>query len=195
MSTLSTPSSGSIPLTISSTSTLSITLEPAHGWVLITTAAIALQCILVGFFVAGKTRLKVFNQEMLETNFGDDHFQSTKQSIKRGGYPDMGNGRYSAKLSYGDWLDFNKAQRVHYNFVEQVASILIFVILGGILHPIEASVIGFTFIISRICYGYYTTPEGSAHPARVVGALLGDICLLAGFGLVVYSGISVINNA
>jgi len=34
------------------------------------------------------------------------------------GYPDTGNGRYSAKLSYGDWFSFNNWQRVQYNFLE-----------------------------------------------------------------------------
>jgi hypothetical protein len=29
------------------------------------------------------------------------------------GYPDMGNGIYSHKLSVKDWIDFNSAQRAH----------------------------------------------------------------------------------
>ena len=175
--------------------TVLVTLSPDHGWVFLATAAIAIQCLFVGFLVAGRSRMRVFNQEFLESNFNDEHFKATKQTIARGGYPDMGNGRYSAKLSYLDWLDFNKSQRVHYNFVEQIASILTFVILGGILYPIEASIIGLIYVISRICYGYYTSPEGAAHPVRSIGAVLGDLSLLAGFGLVIYSGIYVITNA
>jgi hypothetical protein len=33
-------------------------------------------------------------------------------------YPDMGNGRYSEKLSYKEWFEFNNAIRVHYNYIE-----------------------------------------------------------------------------
>ncbi|KAI9145373.1 hypothetical protein BKA69DRAFT_1051055 [Paraphysoderma sedebokerense] len=29
-------------------------------------------------------------------------------------YPDMGNGRYAAKLTDDQWKEFNNAQRVHY---------------------------------------------------------------------------------
>lgn len=44
----------------------------------------------------------------------------------------MGNGRYSQKLSYFDWLYFNKAQRIHYNYVEVIASIIGFILIGGL---------------------------------------------------------------
>jgi len=30
----------------------------------------------------------------------------------------MGSGRYSEKLEYKEWFEFNNAQRVHVNFVE-----------------------------------------------------------------------------
>ena len=32
-------------------------------------------------------------------------------------YPDMGSGRYSAKLTMDQWTDFNNAQRAHQNYV------------------------------------------------------------------------------
>ena len=34
------------------------------------------------------------------------------------GYPDTGSGVHSDKLRYQDWFEFNKANRVHMNFVE-----------------------------------------------------------------------------
>ena len=53
----------------------------------------------------------------MKKNFGTVHQQEINEQIKKGGYPDMGNGRYSEKLSYSDWIKFNNAQRAHLNFV------------------------------------------------------------------------------
>ena len=36
------------------------------------------------------------------------------------GYPDDGNGQYSAHISYGDWLQLNVMKRVKANNVEQI---------------------------------------------------------------------------
>jgi hypothetical protein len=54
----------------------------------------------------GKVR-KMFSKEWLTA-------QGFPNAVK-GGYPDMGNGRYAAKLSDDDWLKFNNYQRAHYN--------------------------------------------------------------------------------
>ena len=56
----------------------------------------------------------------------------TKYKIE---YPDMGSGRYSAKLTDEQWKDFNNAQRAHYNYVEGVASAITLQLLGGIFYP------------------------------------------------------------
>jgi hypothetical protein len=53
----------------------------------------------------------------MRDNFGEEHKLVTGLDIEKGGYPDMGNGRYSAKLPYQEWYRFNNAQRVHNNFV------------------------------------------------------------------------------
>jgi hypothetical protein len=49
----------------------------------------------------------MFSKEWLTT-------QGFKDAVK-GGYPDMGSGRYSAKLSDEEWIKFNNYQRAHYN--------------------------------------------------------------------------------
>jgi len=51
-------------------------------------------------------------------NFGEIHKKATGKEVEEGGYPDMGSGVYSMKLSYKDWYDFNNGQRVHLNYVE-----------------------------------------------------------------------------
>ena len=41
-------------------------------------------------------------------------------------------GRYSNTLSYKDWYQFNNAQRVHYNLVENIASIITLHLCAGV---------------------------------------------------------------
>jgi len=40
------------------------------------------------------------------------------EQVNKEGYPDMGSGRYSDKLSWKDWYYFNLAQRCHMNYLE-----------------------------------------------------------------------------
>lgn len=47
------------------------------------------------------------------------------------GFPDTGNGRFSKMLPYKDWLKFNNAQRVHYNFLENLPIILALIVIAS----------------------------------------------------------------
>jgi glutathione S-transferase len=99
----------------------------------------------------------------------------------------MGSGRYSSKLSYKEWYEFNSAQRAHYNFIEWIASTLILILVAGIYFPIPAAALGLTIFIGRIIYsvGYvYNGPKG-----RSVGALINDFAILGAFVLSVISSI------
>ena len=51
----------------------------------------------------------------MEKYFQAEHKKATGYDITANGYPDMGNGLYSQKLSYKDWYDFNVLQRIHMN--------------------------------------------------------------------------------
>ena len=51
------------------------------------------------------------------------------------GHPDAGDGRYSDKLPYKQWVEFNNAVRVHMNFVEMLPVIVVTFIFGGIFLP------------------------------------------------------------
>jgi len=165
-----------------------------YGYVVLVSGLIAFQCIVTGFVVVGKARSQAFTKEFLDQNFGDEHFAATQEPMPRGGYPDMGNGRYAAKLPYNDWLNFNKAQRVHYNLVEQVASMLLFVVFGGLQYPYPATGFGALFFVARILYTNYMAPSGASNKLRSMGALLGDIAILGGFGLTMASGINILQN-
>jgi len=48
------------------------------------------------------------NHEYLQKEFGEEHKEATGQDIGKGGYPDMGSGRYVMKSGYKNWMEFNK---------------------------------------------------------------------------------------
>ena len=173
---------------------LILTLTPEHGYLLIALGLIAFECLVVGFVVAGAARGKVFNKQFMETNFGDLHFQHFKEPINTQGYPDMGTGRYAEKLSYNDWVHFNNAQRAHYNFVEQIGSILALLAIGGIVYPVPAAIFGFIFFVARFFYCWYASAQGAKHPLRRVGALLGDVALLGAFVLTIMTAVKVLGS-
>ena len=66
--------------------------------------------LLSGFLIGGGGRKKIFNAEVM-SHFEDVHEaalgKGTKPPVGEG-YPDTGNGRYSSKLPYSDWFEFNK---------------------------------------------------------------------------------------
>lgn len=110
------------------------------------------------------------------------------EDAPKGGYPDMGCGRYAAKLSDEDWLLFNNAQRAHYNFVEGVATYILLILVSGLYYPLYATYLGIAIFIGRLLFsiGYVSKgPNG-----RLIGALLVDFGLL---GLVVLSVMSGLN--
>ena len=88
-----------------------------YGWVLLSAAVMSLSCLLVGFIFGGGARAKVFTQEYLKKNFGEEHRKVTGEEINKGGYPDTGSGLYSSKLSFEQWYYLNCGQRSHYNFI------------------------------------------------------------------------------
>jgi len=91
----------------------------------------------------------------------------------------MGSGRYSERLSYKDWYIFNNSQRVHYNFVEQVASIIALIFITALALPQLAGYLGWAYFIGRLAYavGYAVNgPKG-----RLVGAIFFDLAMLTLF--------------
>ena len=129
-----------------------ITLDTNIAFALSSIAGIAIQCILVGFFAIGGKRSKMFSQEFLDEHYGEEHFRHFGEKIPKGGYPDMGCGRYAERLSYKDWYLFNNAQRVHYNFVEQVAPIIALIFITALALATLAGHLGWAYFIGRIAF-------------------------------------------
>lgn len=174
-------------------SSLTWSLPTAYGYVLIIGVVIALEILMIGFIFPGRARGELFTKEFMEEHFGADHKAATGNEIEKGGYPDMGSGRYSAKLSYKQWYDYNNAQRAHYNFVEMAPSTFVMLFIAGIYFPIPAAAIGLALAIFRAIYsaGYaYSGPKG-----RLIGALGNDLCLLGLLGLSLASGIMFANGS
>lgn len=92
----------------------------------------------------------------------------------------MGNGRFSADLSYDQWFLFNNAQRAHYNFLEQLTPTLVWILITIFYQPLAGAILGFVVVFGRIIYavGYFKTPN-----LRGVGAILVDLGILGLFVL------------
>jgi glutathione S-transferase len=123
----------------------------------------------------------------MEQHFATEHKQATGKDIEKGGYPDMGSGRYSAKLNYEQWFRFNNAQRAHMNFIEFAPSTFVLLFIAGIYFPVASAAIGLAIIIARIAYSIGYTNGGPA--GRVIGAIVNDFALLGLLGLSFASGI------
>ena len=95
----------------------------------------------------------------MQENFGKMHSEDEVMK-QRGaklrdlieGYPDMGNGRYAAKLSYKDWYIFNKAQRGHKNFLENLTITCVFLLFNGLANPKVSIVLGSFLFVTRPLY-------------------------------------------
>jgi len=157
-----------------------LSIDPNFGWVAIVMALTAFQVIWEGLQV-GSVRRKLFNKD-----FFAKHFPEFKSSFPAGGYPDMGNGRFSAKLSLDERTSFNNYQRAHYNYVEGAASILAFELLSGLFFPRFTTVLGLLYIVGRLLYGIGYRKSGPR--GRLVGVLIVDVTLLLLFIASLYGG-------
>ena len=91
-----------------------------YPYILLVGCLAAFECLWIGF-MAARHRRDFFSEEMLNKNFQETHEkQIGKGSLRPGGYPDTGNGRYSEKLEYKQWVQFNLDQRAHKNFLEML---------------------------------------------------------------------------
>ena len=107
------------------------------------------------------------------TKFKKEHeqgYDSDSDVTKlKGGWPDSGEGRYSQKLTYKAWYEFNCSERAHQNFVEQLPIILIFLILGSFFLPRFALYTGYLVAVSRPLYALAYIVKGP--DLRFVNAL------------------------
>jgi hypothetical protein len=100
----------------------------------------------------------------------------------------MGNGRFAATLTYKEWLDFNNAQRAHYNLVENIAGVVGLHVLSGLFFPLYTSVSSVVWIGARSVWASNYAKDGPN--ARYNGiAGLHALCLLGWLGSSVFGGL------
>ena len=86
-----------------------ITLPKEFPMVLLACTFLCLECWVIGFVVCVPARFKTFNKEFMDTF--EDTYKGERPAV--GGWPDAGDGRYSNKLDYKSWVEFNNRMRVH----------------------------------------------------------------------------------
>lgn len=165
-----------------------ITLPPNYPYVMLTALWISFQCYFVGMSVPYAQRKKVFNREFMK-QFDEQHIQSISKSggAPAHGYPDMGTGIYSEKLSYKDWFNFNLAQRAHFNFLEQILIVLFLILVAGFKYPDYTVIAGLVYSFGRFLMvrGYTKKIEG-----RKLGVAILNVALAGLFTLSISSALS-----
>lgn len=152
-----------------------VTLPKEFPLVLLAGTILCIECFVISLVVVVPARMRTFTKEFMN-QFNEEHkkfFPDSEPSV--GGWPDAGDGRYSDKLPYKQWVEFNNAQRVHQNFVEQLPMVLTFLVLGGLVLPKAAMYIGFINAAARIVYTIMYANYGSNY--RVIGAVSGSLPL------------------
>ncbi|ELR11231.1 MAPEG family protein [Acanthamoeba castellanii str. Neff] len=157
----------------------SLTLDPDFGWVLVAAVLMAFQLWTEGIPV-GRMRGKLFTRAFFKQHFPN----LDPNKVPENGYPDMGSGLYASKLPHDDWVRFNNAQRVHYNYLEGIALVLVVELVAGLFFARYAALLGFVYIVGRLIYGLGYRSSGSR--GRVLGVLLVDLTLLALLSLALY---------
>ncbi|KAI3655857.1 hypothetical protein MP638_000917 [Amoeboaphelidium occidentale] len=147
-------------------SVASLSVSPAFGWNILVACGISLHVLVVGFGIGSLRK---------------------KYGVK---YPDMGTGRFSAKLSDEQWTEFNNYQRAHYNYVEGVTSVVTLQLLGGLFYPKTQAILGALYILGRIAYTYGYRTKGPN--GRYAGTLILDLALLGQLGVAVYGGLQLL---
>jgi len=171
-----------------------ITVPAKYGWVLLASVSIGFQCFVVGFGMVLNRRKKYFNKEFMEKNFKEEHKKEVGDyPLPSGGYPDQGNGRYSQKLTYKEWFDFNNAQRVHQNFVENVGIIIPATLIAGLRFPQTAAIAGGVHFLGRFLYALGYTAE-SGGDKREAGAVMSHSTTILNLVLAVITSVKLIKG-
>ena len=99
-------------------------------------------------FMGGKHR-GFFTKELMQKHFGTEHEKISGKSVPKGGYPDCGNGLHSQKLTYGQWFQFNLAQRNAKNYLENVTGFCFCLVVLAIVWPRVAFILGMSQLVCR----------------------------------------------
>ncbi|KAI8872162.1 hypothetical protein GQ42DRAFT_114320, partial [Ramicandelaber brevisporus] len=140
-----------------------LTLQPEFAWNVLAVVGMGVQCYIQGFSVMPlRKKLKV-------------------------DYPDNGNGRYAAKLTDEEWLEFNNHQRAHQNYLEALPVIQSITLAAALYQPRYSAIAGGVYILARQLYANGYRKHGPK--GREFGALLGAACLAVNLGIALYGSV------
>jgi glutathione S-transferase len=105
-------------------------------------------------------------------------------------YPDMGCGRYAAKLSDKDWVSFNNAQRAHLNYLEQLPTMMTLTLLSGLFMPRASAALAGSMLLGRELFARGYIAKGA--PGRMRGAPFYYPGLLGSLGVTIYGGLNLL---
>lgn len=147
-------------------------------------------------FFVGPARRKAFSDNFM-SQFMDEHREAhahlTEPVLEPvNGFPDTGNGRFAEKLTYKEWYEFNNAQRVHMNFVEQLPMILTIILVASLTQPLAALILSIAYFLLRLIYAIGYAAKGPQF--RAFGAVPNILVKLALFGLAFYTSIQFMKN-
>jgi len=151
---------------------VSFNISAGYGFILLELVVMVAQCHINGFLI-GQKRRQFFTKEFFEK-----HFPHLKD-FPRNGYPEMGQGRYSDKLTDEQWIEFNNYQRAHNNYLEGLPLILIMMVVSGLNYTFFTFILGIVYIIGRQFYSVgYQLNSGKV---RIVGTILFDVVIIVLF--------------
>ncbi|PWA03151.1 hypothetical protein BB558_000673 [Smittium angustum] len=145
-----------------------ITIGTGYAWNVIIAAGMGLQCTIAGI-----------NCGSVRSKFNVPH-------------PDMGCGRFAAKLSDEDWATFNNVIRVHQNYVEQLPVAISAVLMSGLFYEKASITLGLAYVASRIAYAYGYAKFGPK--GRMVGAIGQYLSIVSMLSLCFYGSYKQLSN-
>lgn len=132
-----------------------------YRWVMLVASIMMFELTITGF-VGGGGRKKTFSDAFIKEHFEEKHKEAFPDGrpLPKEGYPDTGSGKFSEKLAYKDWYEFNSRQRAHYNFLESATSVVCWLLIAGLLYPWVAVAFGGAYCIGRFFYTYGYVKSG-----------------------------------
>jgi len=65
------------------------------------------------------------------------------------------------EAGYRSWYEFNKAQRIHMNYKDNVDQMICLLLITGLHDPKNTVIIGWVYVVARLLYqiGYTISPK------------------------------------
>jgi len=90
-------------------------------------------------------------------------------------------------FKHRDWYNFNVAQRVHQNYLENINWMSLSVLAAGLYKPQVAAAMGAVMIIARGLYLIGATKGKKCNGARIAGVILTTLSCLTCSGIFIYN--------